>query len=232
MVCHPVPLITHGGFGRITCAVPSHQGSNGAIIYGTEAGVYRGSSNGAPQQLLSIRDVRKIQILPESNLFLCVAGSNLLTLSLSVVDSGAARESEITRISKRVSCFAVYRSNVPGENPRVCVVQSGTLSGSTIKIFDVSGNNQASVVVPARELYSPFDYHSVRFLGGDRIAAAVQKSITVQGGFLMADLVTMDRLYLQDDGPATLELALQESRPITMFRKWHIILMTEAIRCE
>ncbi|KAJ7656423.1 hypothetical protein DFH06DRAFT_471413 [Mycena polygramma] len=135
MVCHPVPLINRGGFERIRCAVPT-QGSKAGIIYGNADGVYSESTEGSRRQLLSIRGVMQIGILPDSNLFLCLAGSHLVTLPLSTFHAGTARENDITRVSKRVRCFSVYRSMAQGGSYRVCVLKNPTLDGSAIKVFD------------------------------------------------------------------------------------------------
>ncbi|KAF7356283.1 Sulfhydryl oxidase [Mycena venus] len=78
MVCHPVPLVAHGGFGAIACAVPDPFQGNGGIIYGTKDGIYRGIKDGSRLRLLSIHDVSQIEILPGSNLVLCLAACILL----------------------------------------------------------------------------------------------------------------------------------------------------------
>ncbi|KAJ7656426.1 CNH domain-containing protein [Mycena polygramma] len=225
MICHPAPLVSHGGFGTITCAVPPHQGTNGGIIYGAADGVYRGSPDGSRPRLLSLHDVSQIEILLDSNLFLCVAGGNFMTLPLSVIHSGASRESDITRISKHVSFFSVYRSTIPGESHRVCVLKSTTLSG-TIKVFDVTGNNQISVLALARELYIPLECISIRFLTWTRIVASIKKGFAVQGGFEMVDLVTMETQSLLDPtDPTIIELPLKKYKPKTVFRVDDVFLV-------
>jgi hypothetical protein len=50
-------------------------GASGGIIYGTTDGIYRGSKDGSRPRLLSIHDVSQIEILLDSNLFLCLAGT-------------------------------------------------------------------------------------------------------------------------------------------------------------
>ncbi|KAJ6581943.1 CNH domain-containing protein [Mycena capillaripes] len=216
MICHPVPVVSHGGFGKTTCAVP--EGSTGGIIYGTTDGVYRGSKDGSRPRLLSIHDVSQIEILPDSNLFLCLAGSNFITMPLSALKSGTSGETDITRIAKHVSFFAVYRSTTAGESHRVCALKSSTLSG-TIKVFDVSGNNHVSVLVNTMELYIPLETYSVRFLSRTRIVAAIKKGFAVMGGFEMVDLVTADTQSLLDpDDPSHIELSLKKFKAMTVFR--------------
>ncbi|KAF7356280.1 Sulfhydryl oxidase [Mycena venus] len=204
MVCYPVSRVAHGGFGAITCAVPDPFQGNGGIIYGAKDGIYRGIKDGSRLRLLSIHDVSQIEILPGSNLVLCLAGGTFMTMSLSALNSGNCRDSAITRISKHVFCFTVYRSTVTGESHRV---------------YNVSNNNQVSTLVPALELYIPLETYSVRFLSRTRLVAAIKKGFAVQGGFEMVDLVTAETQSLLDpDDPSPLDLAHKKVKARTVFR--------------
>ncbi|KAJ7656414.1 CNH domain-containing protein [Mycena polygramma] len=230
MVCHPVPLVSHGGIGTITCAVSPHQGSSGGIIYGTTDGVYRGSPDGSRARLLSIRDVSQIEILSDSNLFLCVAGGLFVTVPLSTIYSGTATKNDMTRPrggSSHASCFTVHRGIGPAEIPRVGVlVTKRTLSGTIVKIFDVRRNNLVSVLVLEREFYSSADYHSVRFLTRTRMAGSIKQGSAVQGGFERVELPTFDMQSLLDPtDPALIELPLKEYKPITVFQVDDVFLV-------
>ncbi|KAJ7711449.1 hypothetical protein B0H16DRAFT_1480355 [Mycena metata] len=72
MVCQPVHLISHDGLGTVTCAVnlPDH---SAGMIYGATSGIYRGSNDGSVFQLLSLRHVSQMEILPYADLLLCLA---------------------------------------------------------------------------------------------------------------------------------------------------------------
>ncbi|KAJ7509797.1 CNH domain-containing protein [Mycena galericulata] len=224
MVCHPVPLVGHGGFGRIRCAAPYNQGYREEIIYGTTDGIYRGSRDGSRPRLLSIHDVSQIEILADVNLFLCIAGGVFMTLPLSALNAGTCRDSDIHRLSKHVVFFAVYRSTTPGESHRVCVLKTSALSG-TIKAFDVVGNPQASTLVIARELYMPRETFSVRFLSRTRLAVALNQGFAVHGGFEMVDLTTATTQSLVDpDDPATDSLPTKV-KPMSVFRVSDIFLL-------
>ncbi|KAF7356286.1 Sulfhydryl oxidase [Mycena venus] len=218
MVCHPVPLVAHGGFGAIACAVPDPFQGNGGTIYGAKDGIYRGIKDGSRLRLLSIHDVSQIKILPGLNLVLCLAGGTFMTMSLSALNSGNCQDSAITRISKHVFCFTVYRSTVTGESHRVCALKTSSLSG-TLKVYNVSNNNQVSTLVPALELYIPLETYSVRFLSQTRLVAAIKKGFAVQGGFEMVDLITAETQSLLDpDDPSPLDLAHKKVKPRTVFR--------------
>ncbi|KAJ7918677.1 CNH domain-containing protein [Mycena leptocephala] len=225
MVCHPVPLVSHGGFGTVNCAVSDDQRASGGIIYGTTDGIYRGSKDGSRPRLLSIHDVSQIEILLDSNLFLCLAGGNFITIPLTVLYSGSSQETDITRISKHVSYFTVYRSTVSGESHRVCVLKSSTLSG-TIKVFDVSGNNHVSRLLIATEFYIPLETYSVRFLSRTRLVAALKKGFGVEGGFEMVDVVTAETQSLLDSSDLSFgEFPLKKAKPVTVFRISSVFLV-------
>ncbi|KAF7370284.1 Sulfhydryl oxidase [Mycena sanguinolenta] len=222
MVCHPIPLVAHGGFGSITCAVPD-PGGNGGIIYVPKDGIYRGTTNGARRRLLFLHDVSQIDLLPDSNLVICLAGGTFMTMSLSSLNSGTLQD--VHRISKHVSCFTVYRSTVVGERHRVCALKTSALS-STIKVYDVSGNNTVSTLVNAMELYIPLETYSVKFLSRTRLVAAIKIISTVRGGFELIDLVTAEtQSLLEPDDPSHLHLSLKKAKPITVFRVDTIFLL-------
>ncbi|KAF8216928.1 CNH domain-containing protein [Mycena galopus ATCC 62051] len=217
MICRPVPLVAHGGFGPISCAVPDPLRGNGAVIYGTKDGIYRGTKDGSRPRLLSIRDVSQIDILSHENLVICLAGGNFMTMPLSALTSGACHDSAITRISKHVSCFTVYRSTVAGERHRLCALKGSTLSG-TLKVYDVTGTNTFTLV-SARELYIPLETYSVRFLSHTKLVAALRKGFAVEGGFEMVDLITLETQSLIDpDDPCHLEFSLKKAKPLAVFR--------------
>ncbi|KAJ6456103.1 CNH domain-containing protein [Mycena sanguinolenta] len=224
MVCHPIPLVAHGGFGPITCAVSDPRGGSG-IIYGTKDGIYRGTTDGARRRLLSLQDVSQIDLLPDANLVICLAGGTFMTMSLSSLNSGTLQEAAATRISKHVSCFTVYRSTVAGERHRVCALKTSALS-STIKVYDVNGNNTVSTLVNAMELYIPLETYSVKFLSRTRLVAAIKIISTVRGGFELIDLVTAEtQSLLEPDDPSHLQLSLKKAKPITVFRVDSIFLL-------
>ncbi|KAJ7117583.1 CNH domain-containing protein [Mycena epipterygia] len=224
MICRPVPLVSHGGFGKITCAVPYRRGSSDEIIYGTTDGVYRGSKDGSRPRLLSIHDVSQIEILPDVDLFLCLAGGVFLTMSLSTLNSGTHQDTDVSRISKHVSFFSVYRSAAAGESHRVCVLKSSSLSG-TIKVFDVtvSANQQLiSTLLNAQEFYIPRETHSVRFLSRTRLAATLKKG---HGGFEMVDLTTLETQSLLDPDDAALDFVRKKVKPMAVFRVSDVFLL-------
>ncbi|KAJ7108856.1 CNH domain-containing protein [Mycena crocata] len=216
-VCHPVPLIGHGGFGKITCAVPDHSGN---IIYGTTEGVYRGTPNGSRPRLLSTQDVTQIEILPDTDLFIYLAGGVFMTMPLSILNSGACQNSDINRLSKHVASFTVYRSTVAGKGHRMCALKTSTLS-STIKVFDI--DVQLFTLRVALELYIPSESYSVRFLTRTRLAAAIKKG---GGGFEMVDLLTAETQSLLDPDDPALDLALNKKiKPLTVFRASDIFIV-------
>ncbi|KAJ7117575.1 CNH domain-containing protein [Mycena epipterygia] len=223
MTCRPVPLVSHGGFGKITCAAPYRRGSSDEIIYGTTDGVYRGSKDGSRPRLLSIHDVSQIETLPDVDLFLCLAGGVFLTMPLSTLNSGTHQDTDISRISKHVSFFSVYQSAAAGESHRVCVLKSSSLSG-TIKVFDVpvSANQQ---LIFAHELYIPRETYSVRFLSRTRLAAALKKGFAVQGGFEMVDLTTLETQSLLDPDDAALDFVHKKVKPMAVFRVSDVFLV-------
>ncbi|KAJ7828258.1 CNH domain-containing protein [Mycena olivaceomarginata] len=201
MVCHPAPLVAHGGFGVITCAAPDP--------------FHRRRFS---PRLLSIKDVSQIEILVNENLVICLAGGSFMTISLNVLNSGTCQETHLNRISKHVSCFTVHRSTAAGESHRICALKSSALSG-TLKVYDVVVNNQVTTLVPASELYIPLETFSVRFLSRIRLVAAINKGFAVQGGFEMVDLVTAETQGLLDpDDPSHVEFALKKLRPMAVFR--------------
>ncbi|KAJ7250507.1 CNH domain-containing protein [Mycena haematopus] len=226
MVCYPVPLVAHGGFGLIACAIPDALQGNGGIIYGTKDGIYRGTTDGSRPRLLSLHDVTQIDLLADANLVICLAGGNFMTMSFSSLNSGTCQESAVTRISKHVSCFTVYRSTVAGERHRVCALKASTLSG-TLKVYDVSGNNNNGfTLVNAVELYIPLETYSVRFLSRTRLVAAIKMGSAVQGGFEMVDLVTAETQSLIDpDDPLHLRFSLKKAKPITVIRVETVFLI-------
>ncbi|KAJ7022114.1 CNH domain-containing protein [Mycena alexandri] len=121
MICRPAPLVGHNHheFGEIACAVPN-PASDGEIIYGTPGGIYRTFKDGSTPRFFDIRDVSQMEVLPDVNLFLGLSGGDFFTWPLSTLQAGSYHwDSDITRLSKHVSFFNVYRSTNPGENHRV-----------------------------------------------------------------------------------------------------------------
>ncbi|KAJ6534606.1 CNH domain-containing protein [Mycena vulgaris] len=224
MVCHPVPVVSHGGFGKITCAVPYQQGNNGVLIYGATDGIYRGCEDGSRPRLLSIRDVSRIEILPDANLFLCLAGGVFMTMPLGALTAGTCQDADVNRISKHALFFSVYRTPTSGRDYRVCVLKSSSLSG-TIKVYDVSGNQQVSTLVNAQELYIPTETYSVQFLSRTRLAAALKKGFAVQGGFEMVDLTSRETQSLLDPSDPALEFVQKKVKAMTVFPVSDIFLV-------
>ncbi|KAJ7066358.1 hypothetical protein C8F01DRAFT_698556 [Mycena amicta] len=145
MACRPRALsgIVHGGHGTIHCAVPYLQGG---VIYGATDGVYLGTENGSRRRLASLRNVVRIAIFQDVNLFLCIADSDLISMPLRPLISA---QTNVTRISKHVVYVSVHRSSTPGEHHRVCALKSSALSG-TIKVFDVIGDQHGARLAVAR----------------------------------------------------------------------------------
>ncbi|KAJ7742885.1 CNH domain-containing protein [Mycena metata] len=228
LICRPVPLVSHGGFGSITCAIPApdHPGFHeGGVIYGTTDGVYRGLPDGARPRLLSIPAVSQIHILPDENLFLCLAGGEFITIPLGTVISGTCQDVDMTRLSKHVSAFAVYRPTVAGESRRVCVLKSSSLS-STIKVFDVTGYHQVWTLVRVQQSYIPRETYSIHFLSRTRIAVGIKTGgSTLPGGFEVVDLVTLETQSLLDPADPSLEFAFTRVKPVAVFRVFGIFLV-------
>ncbi|KAJ7464586.1 CNH domain-containing protein [Mycena latifolia] len=224
MICHPVPVVAHGGFGKITCAVPCQQGNTDGLIYGTTDGIYRGSKDGSRPRLLSINSVSQIEILPDANLFLCLAGGVFMSIPLSTLDAGTCQETDISRISKHATFFDVYRNRTAGDNYRVCVLKSSALSG-TIKVYDVNGNQQVSTLLMTRELYIPRETTSIRFLSRTILAAALKKGFAVQGGFELVNLTTLETQGLLDPSDPALEFTQKKLKPIAVFRVSDLFLV-------
>ncbi|KAJ7509773.1 CNH domain-containing protein [Mycena galericulata] len=223
MVCHPVPLVGYGGFGRIRCAAPYNQGYREEIIYGTTDGIYRGSHGSRPR-LLSIHDVSQIEILADVNLLLCIAGGVFMSMPLSALDAGICHDSDINRLSTHVVFFAVYRSTTPGESHRVCVLKTSALSG-TIKAFDIVGSRQAPTLMVARDFYMPHETFSVRFLSRTRLAVALNHGFGVHGGFEMVDLTTANTQSLVDPDDSATDSLPTKVKPMTVFRVSDIFLV-------
>ncbi|KAJ7210519.1 CNH domain-containing protein [Mycena pura] len=222
MICRPLPLLSHGGHGTVNCAVPYLQGS---IIYGTTDGVYHGGKNGSRSRLLSINNVSQIEIFPDTNLFICIAGGVLLSMPLEALNSGRCQDSDINRISKHVLLLSVYRSKVTGECHRVCALKTSSLS-STIKVFDVISDwHRGSTLVIAQNLYTPSETFSVRFLTRMRIVAAVKAGFAVRGGFELLELGSASTQGLLDPDDPHLEFAFKKTRPITVFRVSDVFLV-------
>ncbi|KAJ7022106.1 CNH domain-containing protein [Mycena alexandri] len=221
LICRPVPLVSHGGFGSITCAIPApdHPGlREGGVIYGTTDGVYRGLPDGARPRLFSMPAVSQIEILSDENLFLCLAGGEFITIPLGTVTSGACQDADITRLS-------MHRPTVAGESRRVCVLKSSSLS-TTIKVFDVTGNHQVSTLVNVQESYIPRETCSIRFLSRTRVAVAIKAGgSTLPGGFEVVDLVTLETQSLLDPGDPSLEFAFRKVKPVVVFRVFGTFLV-------
>ncbi|KAJ7022105.1 CNH domain-containing protein [Mycena alexandri] len=207
MPCRPLHVVNHGRFGTANCAVSL--ANNGGILCGTKDGIFR-SSDGL--RLLPLRCVSQIEILPDLNLVLCVAGGTFFTLRLSVLNSGAFRRDDMTRLLENVSCFAVFRSSVVGESHRVCVFKGSSAFG-TIYIWDVSGDQlvltQALGVTRRHFL----------FLSATHLLTW-SKNTTVHGGFDFIDLAapqTPIRTLLDPHDPS-LAFALKKVKPRTVFR--------------
>ncbi|KAJ7022873.1 CNH domain-containing protein [Mycena alexandri] len=218
MICRPAPLVGHNHheFGEIACAVPN-PASDGEIIYGTPGGIYRTFKDGSTPRFFDIRDISQMEVLPDVNLFLGLSGGDFFTWPLSTLQAGSYHwDSDITRLSKHVSFFNVYRSTNPGENHRVCVLKSSSLSG-TIKVFNVTQDQQITVLVNTQELYIPRETYSIHFLSRTRLAAALKKGFAVQGGFEMVDLVTSETQDLLDLSDPSLQFASKKVKAMGVF---------------
>ncbi|KAJ7108891.1 CNH domain-containing protein [Mycena crocata] len=222
-VCHPVSLVEHDGLGTITCAVPAYPGNTGGIIYGTYDGIYKGAPDGSQPRLLSIPDVSQIGMLPDRNLFICLADGVLTTMPLSTLNAGTCQDINLDRVLSHVAFFTVYRSTTKKESHRVCALQTSALS-STIKVFDVGGSRRVATLVDVQEFYIPCNVYSVRFVSRIQLAAAIKKGFGVQGGFEIVDLVTLERQTLLDLSDPALEFAFKKVKPVTVFKVSDIFL--------
>ncbi|KAF8216932.1 hypothetical protein K438DRAFT_1925909 [Mycena galopus ATCC 62051] len=145
-----------------------------------------------------------------------------MTTSLTSLDSGTCQDSAITRISKEVSCFTVFRSRITTNRHRVCTLNASTFS-STIKVFDVSGSNRAFTLVFATEFSVLFGAYSVPIFlrAGTELVVAVKESYSVAGGFEVVDLTTLGRrtlLQVRHMIPSHLEFSLEKPKPLTVLR--------------
>ncbi|KAJ7181023.1 CNH domain-containing protein [Mycena filopes] len=228
LTCRPVPLVSHGGFGSITCAIPApeHPGlHDGGVIYGTTDGVYRGLPDGARPRLLLIPAVSQIEILPDDNLFLCLAGGEFITIPLGTLTAGVSQDADITRTSKNVSVFTVFAPTVAGENYRVCLLKTSSLS-TTVKVFDVTRNQQVSTLVTVRDFYIPRETCSVRFLSRTRLAVAMKAGgSTLPSGFELVNIATLETQSLLDPSDPSLEFAFKKVKPVTLFRVFGVFLV-------
>ncbi|KAJ7073442.1 CNH domain-containing protein [Mycena belliarum] len=231
-VCSPVPVVSHGGFGRITCAVPDEQGlavvqtSPGNVIYGTTEGVYRASKDGSRPRLLSGHNVSWIAVLPDANLFLCLAGGVFMSVRLSILNAGACRDTDISRIATNVSFFAVYRRRTAREPHRVCVLKSSALS-STLKVFDVIAHQQLFTLQLALELYIPSEIPWLRFASPTKLVAALKRGSgsPAKGGFELVDLPTFETQALLDLNDPALEFTQKKLKPLMVFRASGLFLL-------
>ncbi|KAJ7742884.1 CNH domain-containing protein [Mycena metata] len=206
MPCRPVHVVNRGQFGTTNCAVSLV--NNGGILCGTKDGVFR-SSDGL--RLLPLRSVSQIEILPDLNLVLCVAGGTFFTLRLSVLNSGAFRPDDMTRLLENVSCFAVFRSSVVGESHRVSVFKGSSFG--TVHIFDVSGD-QLVLTQALGVTRRHFQFLSATHL------LTWSKNSTMHGGFDFINLAapqTPIRTLLDCRDPS-LAFALKNVKPRTVFR--------------
>ncbi|KAJ7181022.1 CNH domain-containing protein [Mycena filopes] len=230
MPCRPLSVVRHGRFGTTTTCAASLR-NNAGLICGTKGGIYR-SNDGV--QLLPLRNVSQIEILPDANLVLCVAGGTFYTLPLSVLSSGVAQREDMTRILQNVSSVAVYRGKFRRESSRVCVFKGSTFG--TIYIFDVSGSHQASTLVltHVRVLDSALRHFTAKSISLQTLAVTRQhflflsstrlltwsKTTTMHGGF---DSINLDapeapiRTLLDCQDPS-LEFALKKLKPRTVFK--------------
>ncbi|KAJ7068852.1 CNH domain-containing protein [Mycena belliarum] len=222
-VCSPVPVVSHGGFGRITCAVPDEQGN---VIYGTTEGVYRASKDGSRPRLLSGHNVSWIAVLPDANLFLCLAGGVFMSVRLSILNAGACRDTDISRIATNVSFFAVYRRRTARESHRVCVLKSSALS-STLKVFDVIAHQQLFTLQLALELYIPSEIPWLRFASPTKLVAALKRGSgsPAKGGFELVDLPTFETQGLLDLNDPALEFTQKKLKPLMVFRASGLFLL-------
>ncbi|KAJ7181037.1 CNH domain-containing protein [Mycena filopes] len=227
-ICHPVPVgPSHNSreLGPITCAIPN-PGTDGEIIYGTAGGIYRTFKDSSTPRFFDIRNVSQMEVLPDVNLFLGLSDGDFFTWPLSTLRAGSYHwDADITRLSKHVSFFSVYRSTTPGESHRVCALKSSSLSG-TIKVFDVAQDQQmVTVLVNVQELYIPRETYSVRFLTRTRLAAALKKGSAVQGGFEMVNLVTSETQDLLDLSDPSLQFVSKKLKAMAVFRVSNVFLV-------
>ncbi|KAJ7752682.1 CNH domain-containing protein [Mycena metata] len=200
MICRPVPLGNDHDIEAITCAVPN-PGSDGEVICATSGGIFRTFKDGSTPRYFDIRDVSQMEVLSDVNLFLGLSGGNFFTWPLSTLQAGSYHwDADLTRLSKHVSFFNVYRSTNPDENHRVCVLKTSSLSG-TIQVFDVTQDQQITVFVNTQtveELYIPRETYSFK-------------------GFEMVDLVTSETQGLLDLSDPSLQFASKKVKAVTVF---------------
>ncbi|KAK7025008.1 sulfhydryl oxidase [Favolaschia claudopus] len=220
-VCRPLPIVSHGSLGAVTCAIPNPTAENNGIIFGTREGVYRGTRHTSPQtRLLSLNDVTQIEAFPNEDFFVCLAGGTLMTMSLAALNSGTLRDSDITRVSQHVSFFSVHWNNAEGANHRLCALKTSSLS-TTMKIYDLNAINHSTNLVIYRELYIPIETHSLRFINATRVGVAVKKGGRVKGGFEVVDFNTTESQGLLDpDDPSHPgnEVKKSKSKPMNFFK--------------
>ncbi|KAK7025001.1 sulfhydryl oxidase [Favolaschia claudopus] len=216
MVCRPLPIVAHGGFGEVLCAVPDPTPDNNGIIFGTRDGIYRGTRDHSRPRLLACNDAAQIEAFPEEDFFVCLAGGTLMTMSLAALNSGTLRDSDITRVSHHVSAFTVHWNTTAGGSHRLCAFKTSSLS-TTMKVFDVNTTNQLTNLVVYRELYIPTETRSMRFINSTRVIVALKKSGGAKGGFEVVDFNTAESQSLLDpNDPSHPEDEVKKSRSKTV----------------
>ncbi|KAK7024986.1 sulfhydryl oxidase [Favolaschia claudopus] len=225
MVCRTVPLVRYDttfGF-PITCAAVLDDADTPDIIFGSKNGIYRTVSiNHTASRLLRIQDVSQIEVLPDADLVLCLAGSSVLTLSLAALLASSAHPTQIWR---RVACLAVRRSAAVAEPHRVCVLETSSLS-ATLKVYDVNVNNNPTGQGAAAAFTqdTPLETIAIRFLSRTEILATLKKGFAVQKGFEITDLSTSHtRALLDSRDPTYQALSVKNCKPITVFRVSHYL---------
>ncbi|KAJ7463415.1 CNH domain-containing protein [Mycena galericulata] len=219
MICRPVRLVGLPDSKKVTCAVP-YKGNGGGILYGTADGIHRATEDGSDSRLFAIQDVSQIDILEGINLFLCLAGGELMSMPLDELMSGTATHTN--RIpSWRASFFAQNTSTV-AEGHRVCLVKSSSTS-VTIKVLAVHINGEGIHTRPllhSQDLWIPTTREacSVQFI-------APLKLVVIHGGFDIIDLETLDSHRMPEPSERLLKFIRKRDKPMAVFRSLDTLLL-------